>query len=85
MIPEISIDEAKHLCNRLQPISEDNQIETDDSRVKLAFGLAELTLGKDETGSDLVERAQAILSRIPSFHYDHGACQPHSRGTLPET
>ena len=61
LLPQISIDEAKRLCNRLQRIIENNQIETDDSRVKLAFGLAELALDKEENSSDLIERAIAYI------------------------
>jgi len=61
LLPQFSIDEAKRLCNRLQRISEDHKIEPGDSRVKLALGLAELALDKEETGSDLIERAIAFL------------------------
>ena len=61
LLPQITIDEAKRLCNRLQRISEDNQMETGDYRVKLAFGLTELALDTEETSSDLIERAIAFF------------------------
>ena len=61
LLPQITADEATRLCNRLQHISEKNQIETGDCRVKLAFGLAELALDTEETGSDLIEKAVAFF------------------------
>ena len=61
LMPQISISEAQCLCNRLRRISEDSHLFTDGSPVKLAFGLAELAPDKDETGSDLIERATAFL------------------------
>jgi len=61
LLPQITIDEAKRLCNRLQRISENHQIEPGGNRVKLAFGLADLILDKEETSSDLIERAIAFL------------------------
>jgi GGDEF domain-containing protein len=61
LLPQLPIDEAKRLCNRLQRIAEDHRIEPGDSRVKLAFGLAELTLDKEENSSDLIERAIAFF------------------------
>ena len=64
LLPQISIDEAKRLCHRLQSISEDNQIETDGNRVELAFGLAELALDKEENSSNLIERAIAFLQNV---------------------
>jgi hypothetical protein len=60
-LPQLSVDEAKRLCNRLQGISEAYQIGTGDNHVKLAFGLAELDLDKEEKSSDLIERAIAFL------------------------
>ena len=61
LLPQFSIDEAKRLCSRLQRISEAYQIGTGDNRVKLAFGLAELALDKEENSSDLIEKAIAFL------------------------
>ena len=61
LLPQLSIDEAKRLCSRLQRISEAYQIGTGDNRVKLAFGLAELALDKEENSSDLIEKAIAFL------------------------
>jgi GGDEF domain-containing protein len=61
LLPQLSIDEAKPLCNRLQRLSEDHQIESGDNRVKIGFGLAELDLDKEEKSSDLIERAIAFL------------------------
>ncbi len=61
LMPQTIFDEAQHFCNRLKSISERNFSETGGLGVKLDFGLAELTLGKDETGSDLLARAQSGL------------------------
>ncbi len=61
LLPQITMDEANRLCYRLKRISEDNQTDTGDLRVKLAFGLAELALDTDETGSELIERAIAFF------------------------
>lgn len=61
LLPQLSVDEAKRLCNRLQRISEAYQIGTGDNHLKLAFGLAELDLDKEEKSSDLIERAIAFL------------------------
>jgi GGDEF domain-containing protein len=68
-LPQLSIDEAKRLCNRLQRISEEYQIGPGDNRLKLAFGLAELAFDKEESSSDLIERAIAFLQDAsPSQH-----------------
>jgi predicted RND superfamily exporter protein/CRP-like cAMP-binding protein len=61
LLPQLPIDEAKRLCDRLQRLSENHRIQPGDSRVKLAFGLAELTLDTEENGSDLIERAISFL------------------------
>ena len=61
LMPQTIFDDAQHFCNRLKSISERIFSETGGLGVKLAFGLAELTLGKDETGSDLIERAIAFI------------------------
>jgi len=61
LLPQITVDKAKRLCNRLQHISEENQIETGDCRVKIAFGLAELALNTEENSADLIERAIAFF------------------------
>jgi GGDEF domain-containing protein len=60
-LPQLTIEEAKRLCDRLQRISGNHQIEPGDIRVKLAFGLAELASNKEENSSDLIERAIASL------------------------
>jgi len=64
LLPQLSIDEAKRLCNRLQHISEDHQLEPGSIRVKLAFGLAELAPDTEENSSDLIERAIAFLQNV---------------------
>jgi len=64
LMPQISINEAQCLCNRLRRISEDSHLETSGSRVKLAFGLTELLLDKAENGSDLIDRATAFLQNV---------------------
>jgi hypothetical protein len=51
----------------LRRIAEECHLETGGSRVKLAFGLTELELAKDETGSDLVDRATAFLQNESYF------------------
>jgi PleD family two-component response regulator len=61
LMPQTIFDDAQHFCNRLNSISERIFSETGGLGGKLAFGLAELTLGKDETGSDLLARAQSGL------------------------
>jgi hypothetical protein len=60
-MPQTIFDEAQHFCNRLKRISERNVSETGGLGVKLAFGLVELALDKEENGSDLIERAIAFL------------------------
>ena len=42
-------------------MSENNYADTDDMRVKVNFGLAELAPEQNETGPDLLARATAIL------------------------
>ncbi|UCD81551.1 MAG: cyclic nucleotide-binding domain-containing protein, partial [Desulfobacterales bacterium] len=64
LMPQISMTEAQRFCRRLQRISEDSHLETDGRRVRLAFGLAELVLDKDEKGTDLVDRATAFLQNV---------------------
>jgi PleD family two-component response regulator len=64
LMPQISIQEAESLCNRLQRISEGCRLETGGSRIKLAFGLTELALDKDEDGPDLIDRATAFLQNV---------------------
>jgi PleD family two-component response regulator len=61
LLPQLSIDEARRLCNRLQRISETHPFESGDSGVKFDVGLAELDLDKEEKSSDLIERAVAFL------------------------
>jgi hypothetical protein len=67
LMPQTIFDEAQHFCNRLKSISERNFSETDGLGIKLVFGLAELTLGKDETGSDLLAKAQSGLQDASSL------------------
>ena len=62
LLPQNSIDEANHICNRFQRLSEDYQNESGDNHVKIAFGLAELALDPQENSSDLIERAIAFFS-----------------------
>jgi predicted RND superfamily exporter protein/CRP-like cAMP-binding protein len=61
LMPQTTFDEAQHFCNRLKSISDKNFSESADLRVKLAFGLAELAHGKDETGPDLLAKVTAVL------------------------
>jgi diguanylate cyclase (GGDEF)-like protein len=65
LLPQVTIEGAKRLCDRLHRISENNQVETGDSRVKLVFGLAELALDREEKSSDLIDRAAAFF-KTPS-------------------
>jgi GGDEF domain-containing protein len=61
LLPQLSIDEAKRICNRFQRLSEAYQNESGDNHVKIAFGLAELALDTEENSSDLIERAIAFF------------------------
>ena len=61
LMPQTSFDEAQNFCNRLKRLSEKKYAEIDGMRLKLAFGLAELTLGEDETGADLLAKASSVL------------------------
>ena len=67
LLPQFSINEAQCFCDRLRRIAEECHLETGGSRVKLAFGLTELEPAKDETGSDLVDRATAFLQNESYF------------------
>jgi hypothetical protein len=60
-LPQVTIEGAKRLCDRLHRLSENNLVETGGSLVKLAFGLAELALDKEEKSSDLIDRATAFI------------------------
>jgi len=64
LMPQLSIDEARGLCERLQRIAADSHFFNGGRPVKLAFGLTELARDKDETGSDLIERATAFLQDV---------------------
>ena len=66
LMPQTSFDEAQDFCNRLKRISEKNYPEIDGVRLKLDFGLAELTPGKDETGAELLAKATSVLQNIGS-------------------
>jgi GGDEF domain-containing protein len=61
LLPQLSVDEAKRLCNRFQRLAEDHQTESGDNLVKITFGLAELALDTEENSSDLIERAIAFF------------------------
>ena len=61
LMPQTALDDAQHFCNRLKSISENNFSQYDGKSVKLTFSLAELTPGKNESGSDLLAKATAIL------------------------
>jgi predicted RND superfamily exporter protein/GGDEF domain-containing protein len=65
LLPQVTIEGAKRLCDRLHRLSENNLVETGGSLVKLAFGLAELALDKEEKSSDLIDRATAFF-KTPS-------------------
>jgi CRP-like cAMP-binding protein len=66
LMPQTSFDEAQDFCNRLKRISEKNYSGNDGVRVKLAFGLVELTQGKDETGAELLAKATSVLQKLSS-------------------
>jgi GGDEF domain-containing protein len=66
LMPQTSLDEAQDFCNRLERISEKNYSEIEGLRIKLVFGLAELTVGKDETGADLLAKATSVLQKVSS-------------------
>ncbi|MGD9261871.1 MAG: MMPL family transporter [Desulfobacterales bacterium] len=61
LMPQFSIDEAQRQCNRLKRISEEILPDIDGTKVKLGFGLTEFVPEKDETGSDLLARANAFF------------------------
>jgi len=61
LLPQVAIEGARRLCDRLVRISEKSRLETGGRPVNLAFGLAELTFDKEETGADLIDRAAALL------------------------
>ena len=65
-MPQTSLDEAQDFCNRLERIPEKNYSKIDGVRVKLAFGLAELTPGKEETGAELLAKATSVLQKVSS-------------------
>ena len=65
-MPQTSLDEAENFCDRLKDISEKNYSEIDGVRLKLAFGLAELTPGKEETGAELLAKATSVLQHVSS-------------------
>jgi len=50
----------------LKRISAKNYPVIDGVRLKLAFGLAELTPGKDETGAELLAKASSVLQHVSS-------------------
>jgi hydrophobe/amphiphile efflux-3 (HAE3) family protein len=61
LLPQLSLDEAQCLCDRFQIISEGYRAQAGNSRLQIAFGLAELALDKEEKGSDLIDRAIDFL------------------------
>ena len=61
LLPQLALDEAQRLCDRFQIISEGYRTQAGDSRLQIAFGLAELALDKEEKGSDLIDRAIDFL------------------------
>jgi len=66
LMPQTSFDEAQDFCDRLKHISDKNYSEFDGVRIKLAFGLAELTPGKDESGAELLAKATSVLQKVSS-------------------
>ncbi len=63
LMPQSSMDEAQQLCNRLERISEAGHAQNGRRCVKLAFGLAELMPGKEESGADLIDRATVVFAK----------------------
>lgn len=63
LMPQSSMDEAQHLCNRLERISEASDPESGRRWAKLAFGLAELVSDKEESGADLIDRATVVFAK----------------------
>ena len=66
LMPQTSFDEAQNFCNRLKHILEKNYSEIDGMRIKSVFGLVELTLGKNETGAELIAKATSGLQNASS-------------------
>ncbi len=66
LMPQASLDEAQNFCDRLKRISEKDYSEIDGMRIKLVIGLAELTLGEDETGAELLAKATSVLQKVSS-------------------
>jgi len=63
LMPQSSIDEARHLCNRLERISEGSHSESGGQKVSLAFGLTGLATDREENAADLVDRATALFTK----------------------
>ena len=66
LMPQTSFDVAQNFCNRLKRISKKNDSKIDGRRIKLIFGLAELTPGKVETGAELLAKATSGLKNAGS-------------------
>ena len=66
LMPQTSLDEAQDFCNRLERISEKEYSEIEGMRTNLVFGLVELTIGKDETGAELLAKATSALQKVSS-------------------
>ena len=66
LMPQTSFDDAQNFCHRLNRIAKKNDSEIDGRRIKLVFGLAELTPGKNETGAELLAKATSGLQNTSS-------------------
>jgi len=61
LMPHSSADDAQLLCHRLRCLFEEKCNASQAVQVKLTFGLADFVGEKDESGSDMLARATALL------------------------
>jgi diguanylate cyclase (GGDEF)-like protein len=61
LMPHSSTDNAQLLCHRLRCLFEEKCNASLPMQVKLTFGLADFVGEKDESGSDMLARASALL------------------------
>jgi diguanylate cyclase (GGDEF)-like protein len=61
LMPHTSTADAQLFCDRLKRLFSEKCNEIDGVQVKLSLGLADLASGMDESGSDLLAKATALL------------------------
>ena len=61
LMPHSSADDAQLLCHRLRSLFEEKCNASPGMQVKLAFGLADFEGENDESGSDMLAKAKALL------------------------